>query len=1577
MGDRNISVPDVAQSSKSQQPTAEVKASDESTSRRLALSDSQGESEGKRADTSAVELAGAVAALTGAELPSSPGGAVVGGLDATSAASKRKDILVPIRTIVLVTPAPLLPLTRAGAIMAGSPSYQRSLQEPQMFRPSSLDCKQLLQSLVRWQQQSVEHAVLLINACGGFSAQGWVVPYDPDSAHDAAGFGQNMDAKSRTGQRVQHHSTTAAAKESEDMEDPRARLRILAQGRLDRRSKPLMAGRRPLAEDGSYSRVDGQDTHFDHDPAEGIFYPARGRVVDEIAQFSVEYDIATVCPRRSFWDVRSIAATKPTRSATSTTGWRAGDPACFEIEAITDSQQPVAVTLGPVVGRVTGTSAVVLMEFARDTHVELLCVDQITGAEFSCTRLARALRPCTFTFDLLVTNRAYDIVLAEPGVRFSRIGLSDSSLASLRWREAHDTFDCEIVRGSFCTLRSKASNLTRGGGEEKAGGGASPAVKFADNHEQNQRVVASLREEARRVDRDAAISFPAASRPPRGPPVEATTADFDAVTPMHRTTRVLVVGENKPSWTRVLAAQDEELIDTSGLGRDREHLAEGGVMARTIGSSWLARSWSSVELVIHCGYSADLSGVLPGVVSLLARAEALVASQARGPAVSSSQATAVYQASANARNMFAASRIGTGDGGGFSGSSSAGAYATDRHSSQVRDLLAQAEDQLRGAYRLHWGASVTRDLLAHGAHLFVSSPSLDLLNAFGVSSLRQLAADLSPFCTACLIDLITVLDNDYQRSIWKPEMSSVPNFLGLSGGPVLQAGLNNGKHQVHYLAEGKAVVFSLSPRLLFQQDNSGTSLDNLIPEEQLDALDALLHNSNSDGFNMLILASPLPLVLDDPQVLDTCFLSTEQKYQGGAMAYTPAEVLVLLDLLAAWMEESLAREVVVVTGGVGVGLTSIIEVTSHTEAFAQQLDEPGTRPVSRSSRPASRMQRVLGSVNQKPDDICAVRITKIECMDLKNVEFLGKNDVYVKLQLDGEYQQTATAEDAGSNASFTDLDLSFTVSPASLLPEKEILMQVFDENKLRAHVLIGEATVSLQSLSSSATPTSQNPTILTLNIFDSTRKKQTGVVHIHITKEQPGPRSAGAGDSTAGGKGNSASMTAQAPASENLSDAARKYAESWLQSSPAKQPSTPGGRSAKMSQPESPLRSSRKVVKPPKRRILHLCCGPIIGVCGDDQPREEFFLRSSSNTFQVMLQSVMTRVHCGLVQISDPDDIDGADEYEGGGGPGGQAQVLSLGGAGVGGGAGRRMNVRVVNLDDTKEILGDIFDGNAVFGTLVDKLWENVKIQLSADTIATKRPSRRLEAKYVDSSVIGSSTVESVTVSRAAEGEEEEELEEVAMISKAVRVACSRSREIINACHALYSKEAAFGLPQEGGGMVEESSLAAARWVLTRMPPDLRAVCASPSSFIARQLWDILLSGHDEALTAARQAQALTKAKAVGSQKGSRPGTGVKNSRPTTPAAQAAMAKKPSSPGIGGAGGAAGGGGIAGDSAGASGVKVNVGSAEGTPTSAEMVTAYLCSDSDYFYRFIAQLVEAQTLLEYFAEVNGLLDGIAE
>jgi len=704
-----------------------------------------------------------------------------------------------VRTVICASSSPLIPYTLVPEGAGNKDPYL-----PQSFTYSAIDVGKLLKAIALWQQRSPERATLMASACPYYAAQGWTFPIINEED-------QGKKRKKKLG-----------AEEEEGWNGERCKLRVILVGAMDRQTKAK----------GESRYAAGEST------------TPKLPIQDESSGFQVTFDRGSTCSRRCFWNVLSYPSVKPAPKADGS-GWIIGVDAGFKLACITDGQEPVHVVVGPVIGRVTSTSAVVLMETSSDCHVELLCVDQVTGVQFTSAKFMTRSKPCYFTFDQLSPGRCYDVRLATH---------AGYILPARRNAPVPNQGELQ-VRGSFSTPAFGAWGVYSAEQRDLA-----VLLRQQAHGLKNLKVSALAPVQAAAaaggddmsvaVSQHGSLANSEASRASLSKETKATSP----------TLRAFIVGANKPSWLRLLPHQDARESDDSALGADRIHLANGLATLQAI-ADISARSWGPVPLVIHCGYGVDISSVSDGALTLVNRAEEAMR---RGE----TETVAAY--------------------------------------------LSQALEQLRNAYKLHWGGSSARQLLAHGSHIVVSSPLLDLLHAFNAPSLRQLTRDLTPYAAQTLLSLVTKLHMEYEGSLWDGGLY-IPNADGFI----------RSSNRIHFLAGGSIALFPLQPRPLSAQDNFGTTEDGLLTEYQFDALSNLLGfgevgsplNNQEQQLQTLLIASPLPVVHHDPQLLEGTFLSAESH----GMCYSPSEVLRLLDMLCWWLEDQPGREVIILTGGVDVG----------------------------------------------------------------------------------------------------------------------------------------------------------------------------------------------------------------------------------------------------------------------------------------------------------------------------------------------------------------------------------------------------------------------------------------------------------------------------------------------------------------------------------------------------------------------------------------------------------------------------------------------------------------------------------
>ena len=93
-----------------------------------------------------------------------------------------------------------------------------------------------------------------------------------------------------------------------------------------------------------------------------------------------------------------------------------------------------------------------------------------------------------------------------------------------------------------------------------------------------------------------------------------------------------------------------------------------------------------------------------------------------------------------------------------------------------------------------------------------------------------------------------------------------------------------------------------------------------------------------------------------------------------------------------------------------------------------------------------------------------VRITKIQALGLDNKEFMrAKQDPYICMTIGDWSETTTTLNSAGSNATWTSLDMAAEVN-ADILGKEKLTVRVMDENTTRADSVLGVGTVSMRKL---------------------------------------------------------------------------------------------------------------------------------------------------------------------------------------------------------------------------------------------------------------------------------------------------------------------------------------------------------------------------------------------------------------------------------------------------------------------------------------------------------------------------------
>lgn len=538
-------------------------------------------------------------------------------------------------------------------------------------------------------------------------------------------------------------------------------------------------------------------------------------------------------------------------------------------------------------------------QVSETAPLELMCVDQITGAEYLCSRLASAHRPCLFEFEHLLPNHAYDIIL------LTSVGVAGTSAA-------HSS--C-VLWGSFTTLRYALSMVA-------------PAESGAA---QDRHVVSALR-----LGTGGGASIAGS----------VSVADDSSQARGHRSAgnhsssavRLLLLGADKPSWRPKLSRSA-----SAHTALERQYLARGVSLCQEV-SNCLSQGWSGIDVVIHCGYAVDWGSCIDSVLDLLTQAEVLQglytgALSTSNYSVRSNNLPRILAPAQSSTRPYSNSDFLAG---------SRNSYNAEMDISQgvtAHSLLLQAMEQLRGAYLAHWGSTPhTSTLLAHGNHYFLNSPAFDLLTIFHAASLKDLRRDLSPYCVQHLLEFIAQLQLEYQQQLQCPAQSVVLHQDVSESHGYRRADTP----YLKFLDGGAVAMFELHPNFAYQQDSLNRIGDHLISEKQVQALHHLLfptiigtvdgtsksamRSFGSSALHTLVLLSPIPLVLDSDTYTEYSNLSARQK----GVRYAPREILHLLDTLTLWLEVSpLQREVIIITGGVATSfITTITPEHLHHRAHS-------------------------------------------------------------------------------------------------------------------------------------------------------------------------------------------------------------------------------------------------------------------------------------------------------------------------------------------------------------------------------------------------------------------------------------------------------------------------------------------------------------------------------------------------------------------------------------------------------------------------------------------------------------------
>ena len=387
---------------------------------------------------------------------------------------------------------------------------------PSAFSLSSSDRKWLFRTLSRWQQEELNHCVLVACASEQASGSGYIVPLLASSDEDEGTDSWDID---------------------------RCKLSQLSVGGLSQR------------------------------PLSTFVFTDKRSLTGTSKSCGFQSVLDFVSSELSFWDVQ-LRDVVPFDEVTS----RNAIPAQFTVCNIRSDVGDLDLSIGPVVGKITSSSVVVLLESAKNGYIAAVVYDQITSQSFETCKYMKSGIPDTFYFDGLVSGRAYEVMFF-PG---------NCSAAQKRMKLSK-------YKGSFCT---------RWDGEKTPDSSLAMGRLFPINSSSTLPVssLSSVSASAAPKSKGAAQAFPRDS-----------TAD---------TFRIVLLGANRPFWSwgssnlhiassssSSSSSIEEELKDI-----DRMFLLEGAGLCKDV-SDLCCRCWSeSVDLVIHLGFNVDPTTLLQKVV---------------------------------------------------------------------------------------------------------------------------------------------------------------------------------------------------------------------------------------------------------------------------------------------------------------------------------------------------------------------------------------------------------------------------------------------------------------------------------------------------------------------------------------------------------------------------------------------------------------------------------------------------------------------------------------------------------------------------------------------------------------------------------------------------------------------------------------------------------------------------------------------------------------------------------------------------------------------------------------------------
>ena len=222
----------------------------------------------------------------------------------------------------------------------------------------------------------------------------------------------------------------------------------------------------------------------------------------------------------------------------------------------------------------------------------------------------------------------------------------------------------------------------------------------------------------------------------------------------------------------------------------------------------------------------------------------------------------------------------------------------------------RARALLRKKYRETWNKKMTRETLQKGSHLMIWSDN-DVANDFTTLKDEDGEQAYPPPFLQCGIEVY----RQYQRILWDPDYVSMPAE-------------DEYFHEYHSHIYGPVGIFLIDMRgNRITGDGTQHSTNPIMGEEQWNAIEEFFQ---TEGLKVIILASEIPFVGDDPETIQE--KAEQVDFLKDHWPYNINDLERLLDLAFKWKnEDEDGREVLLLGGDIHCGVTSVIRFFSKSE----------------------------------------------------------------------------------------------------------------------------------------------------------------------------------------------------------------------------------------------------------------------------------------------------------------------------------------------------------------------------------------------------------------------------------------------------------------------------------------------------------------------------------------------------------------------------------------------------------------------------------------------------------------------